>query len=198
MEEAHAGESTAGSDVLGKTILAHVSGWTNVVRTTLESKHHEQSFDARAAMTSCVDQSRQVDLDHPLAPIMAFLGSEIDRSSTMLRDLAECLSNELFALSETGDVSGFQPNLSKATQALQNEDRIQQRLSDLRRALLVLEQALETGVQPAGTDLNRLIIDQFRLDEIRDAYATNVGIDGQNAKPAGEIDVPSAGDVDLF
>jgi hypothetical protein len=81
---------------------------------------------------------------------------------------------------------------------LQNEDRIQQRLSDLRRALLVLERALETGVQPAGTDLNRLIIDQFHLDEIRDAYAANLGMDEQIAKPAVEVNVPSAGDVDLF
>lgn len=188
----------ASSDMLGETTLAQASSRANVVRTSFESKHHEQSLDVRAAMPSCVDQSLQVDLDHSLAPIMAFLGREIDRSSTMLRDVAECLSNELFALSQTGDVSGFQPCLSKATQALQNEDRIQQRLSDLRRALLVLERALETDVQPAGTDLNRLIIDQFHLDEIRDAYAANLGMDEQNAKPAVEVNVPSAGDVDLF
>lgn len=136
--------------------------------------------------------------DHPLASIMAFLGSEIDRSSAMLQDLAACLSEVVVTLTENEDDADFRLCLSSATQALQNEDRIQQRLGDMRRTLMILEHVLDEGVWPSAARLDHSIIDQLHLEEMRYAYAVSVGVLDQLPKKVDGITKPSAGDVDLF
>ena len=146
-------------------------------------------------MTAWSDQNNAPERSHSLASVMAFLGGEIDHSSVMLRDLATCMSDAIFAL---GEISDLPPSLAHATQALQNEDRIQQRLSDLRSTLLVLEHVLQGSVWPPAVDLDRTIIDQLRLDEMREAYAASVGMPGHEVKRTAEATMPSAGDVDLF
>ncbi|MGI9488796.1 MAG: hypothetical protein ACR2RF_23505 [Geminicoccaceae bacterium] len=146
-------------------------------------------------MTVWTDQNSAPERSHSLASVMAFLGGEIDHSSVMLRDLATCLSDAIVNLGEISDLS---PSLAHATQALQNEDRIQQRLSDLRRTLLVLEHVLQASTYPSAIDLDRTIIDQLRLDEMREAYAASVGMPGHEVKRTAETTTPSTGDVDLF
>lgn len=149
-------------------------------------------------MTASPDHTPEPEQDHPLASIMAFLGSEIDRSSAMLQDLAACLSEVVVALTENDGSTDFTPCLSSATQALQNEDRIQQRLGDMRRTLMILEHVLDDGVWPSAARLDHSIIDQLRLEEMRYAYAVSVGVLDQLPKKVDGITKPSAGDVDLF
>lgn len=146
-------------------------------------------------MTAWTDKGGTPEPGQSLAPVMTFVGEEIDHSLVMLRDLASCLSEVIFALH---DPSASRPCLLSATQALQDEDRIQQRLSDLRGTLLVLEHVLQAGTWPPAIDLDRAIIDQLRLDEMRDAYAASVGMSCHEMKETPKADRPSAGDVDLF
>lgn len=141
------------------------------------------------------DESNTPERGHSLAPVVTFVGEEIDHSLVMLRDLASCLSEVILALD---DPSSSRPCLLSATQALQNEDRIQQRLSDLRSTLLVLEHVLQAGASPPAVDLDRTIIDQLRLGEMRDAYAAIVGMAGHEVTKKAAVDIPAAGDVDLF
>ncbi len=146
-------------------------------------------------MTAWADQNSAPERRQSLASVMAFLGGEIDHSSVMLRDLATCLSKVIFALGEMAEIP---PSLADITQALQNEDRIQQRLDDLRSTLLVLEHVLQTSTWTPAVDLDRTIIDQLRLDEMREAYAASAGIPGYEVKRTADVAIPSAGDVDLF
>lgn len=138
------------------------------------------------------------DAAHPLAPIMMFLSQEIDQSSAILRDLAACLSDVIVTFSELDDAPRTRSCISSATQALQTEDRIQQRLSDLRRAVMVMEHMLQAGLSPFTVDLNRTIIDQLQLCEMRDAYAASVGMTDREMSEKPTVTRPSAGDVDLF
>lgn len=144
-------------------------------------------------MTVWGDPKNMPERSQSLASIMAFLGREIDHSSALLRDLATCLTDVIHTSDEASDA---RPCLSHAMQALQNEDRIQQRLSDLKNTLLILEHVLQASARPPAVDLDRAIIDQLRLEEMRDAYAECVGLSGHVVRATG--DVPAAGDVDLF
>lgn len=146
-------------------------------------------------MTIMPDKNDAPDRNRSLTSAMAFIGEEIDQSLVMLRDLASSLSEVIIALS---DPSASRPCLLSATQALQNEDRIQQRLSDLRGTLLVLEHVLQAGSVPPAVDLDRAIIDQLRLDEMREAYAASIGMPFHGDDGTSRTDKPSAGDVDLF
>ncbi len=146
-------------------------------------------------MTTSPDQNNVPERGDSLTSAMAFIGEEIDHSLVMLRDLATSLSDVIIALS---DPSNSRPCLSSATQALQNEDRIQQRLSDLRGTLLVLEHVLQAGTWPHAVDLDRAIIDQLRLEEMREAYAASTGMSCHEVGGVPKVDKPSAGDVDLF
>lgn len=144
-------------------------------------------------MTTWDHPTNTPERNQSLASIMAFLGGEIDHSSAMLRDLATCLSDVIHSFDEASD---GRPCLSHAMQALQNEDRIQQRLSDLRSTLLILEHVLQASTRPSSVDLDRAIIEKLRLEEMRDAYAASVGLSGHALTPT--VNTPAAGDVDLF
>jgi len=146
-------------------------------------------------MTAWPERNDTPEQGQSLTSAMAFIGEEIDHSLVMLRDLASSLSEVILALS---DPSAARPCLLSATQALQNEDRIQQRLSDLRGTLLVLEHVLQDGTWPCAADLDRTIIDKLRLEEMREAYAASVGMPDYEANRTSEVNKPSAGDVDLF
>lgn len=135
---------------------------------------------------------------HHLASILAFLGHEIDQSAAMLRDLARSLSHELCALDYADGAESIQQRLIASTVALQNEDRVQQRLGDLRAAMSVLEKALVMDVPNDRANLDRAIINQLCLEEIRGAFALSIGMDDELSLPISKAKTPSLGDVDLF
>jgi hypothetical protein len=133
-----------------------------------------------------------------LALILAFLGREVEQSATLLRDLAEKLSDDFSAICSAETAEEVQDRLVSATMALQNEDRLQQRLSDLGTAIIVLERTLVDGMPASQADIDRAIIDKLRLDETRSAFASSMGLaDGQH-QPSKVTKEPSIGDIDLF
>ena len=90
-------------------------------------------------------------------------------------------------------------SLFAATTALQNEDRVQQRLRDLGAALVRGGTGADHGAVPAtGADLDRAVIECLRLEETRGAFAINAGmadiLDQLPSKPK----PPAVGDIDLF
>ncbi|NJO36411.1 MAG: hypothetical protein HC871_00855 [Rhizobiales bacterium] len=116
----------------------------------------------------------------------------------MLHEFATLLSNEICALVQADGIDARRPHMLAATIALQNEDRVQQRLRDLRRALSLVEQALMTDDPDIGADLDRAIIDQCHLEEIRVAFARSRNIAGIAASSPPGRGAPSIGDIDLF
>ncbi|MEZ5934250.1 MAG: hypothetical protein R3F54_20390 [Alphaproteobacteria bacterium] len=133
-----------------------------------------------------------------LTTILSFLKQEIDQSGALLHDLAGCLSYEFSTVSQTNDLDAIRQRMVIATIALQNEDRIQQRLGDLRLVLSLLEGALLRGTPAIGADLDHAIIDQLRLDELRVTFAYNVGMASEPAAPSPPAGTPTIGDIDLF
>lgn len=133
-----------------------------------------------------------------IAPILAFLRREIDQSAVILRDLATRLSDEICALGATDDEGFLQPRLSQATIALQNEDRVQQRLRDLGATLSMLERMLAKGDLAVGADLEQAVIDSLRLEETRRAFAIDVGMADAFSQPSSPAAPPSVGEIDLF
>ncbi|MGI9508149.1 MAG: hypothetical protein ACR2QJ_02230 [Geminicoccaceae bacterium] len=133
-----------------------------------------------------------------LAQILAFIRYEINQSATILRDLAEQLSNALCALGTTNDENVLRSNLIAATTALQNEDRVQQRLVDMGMAMSVLEEALADEALETRADLDRAIIGSLRLEETRGAFAILVGMADAFPKPSSPVHTPAVGDIDLF
>lgn len=135
--------------------------------------------------------------DH-LASILAFLGGEVERSATLLRDLAAGISEDFGAICAAEVADDVQDRLIAATMALQNEDRLQQRLGDLRTALSVLEQTLVEGRLADQVGLDRAIIDKLRLEETRSAFASSMGLSDAEQHPPKVVKEPSLGDIDLF
>ncbi|MGI9504717.1 MAG: hypothetical protein ACR2RE_16870 [Geminicoccaceae bacterium] len=150
-----------------------------------------------AAVSAAMEAEIRVDRRH-LRSILAFFGREIDQSSTILRDLAEQLSHELCALGQATDMEAIGPGLAASTVALQSEDRIQQRLGDMRTALSILEQTLALGDSLNEADLNLTIIEQLRLEEMRYAFALGLDITDQLQRLSKPAKAPTLGDVDLF
>jgi len=134
--------------------------------------------------------------DH-LASILAFLSQEVEQSATLLRDLAARLSENFCAINATDLREDVQDQLIAATMALQNEDRLQQRLSDLRNALSVLEQFVEDDPNDMA-NIDQAIIDILRLDETRSAFALSMGLKDVALQLSKAKNEPSVGDVDLF
>ena len=137
------------------------------------------------------------DGDH-VAAILAFLSREVEQSATLLHDLAARLSDNFCAISATDSRDDVQGQLIAATMALQNEDRLQQRLSDLRTALSVLERAFVEDSPDDLANINQAIIDKLRLDETRSAFALSMGLRDAALHLSKVTKEPSVGDVDLF
>ncbi len=135
---------------------------------------------------------------HDLARILAFLRHEIDQSAMALSDIADRLSKTLCALASEKDQSSFQSNLAEGAIALQREDRIQQRLSDLVAVLVVLERTMADGQPTAGDSLAQTIIDKLRLEEMRHAFAVANGMTSALDHAPNPAAKPSVGDIDLF
>lgn len=133
-----------------------------------------------------------------LVSILAFLRREIDQSAMILHDLTGRLSHELCALGMADEDRTLQPRLSAAACALQNEDRVQQRLCDLRAVLTVLEQALTHGHPALGPDLDQAILGRLILEEMRGAFAIGVGMTDTLPPPSRPATAPSVGEIDLF
>jgi|GEM_PF-6480517 len=157
-----------------------------------------QEYDLNGSSSSAaLGLATACDRSH-LATILAFLNREIDQSAAILRDLARSLSAEFCALSETDDQETIRQRMLTSTMALQNEDRVQQRLRDLRAVLSLLEHALHIESPATGTDLDHAIIDRFDLEEIRIAFAQSVGMVSALPSASSSVKTPSLGDVDLF
>jgi hypothetical protein len=137
------------------------------------------------------------DNDH-LATILAFLGREVERSATLLRDLAAGISDDFGVISAAELADDVQERLIAATMALQNEDRLQQRLSDLHTALSILERTLIEGGSTQQTDIDKVIIDKLRLEEMRSAFALSVGLIDAQQQSKKVTNEPTLGDIDLF
>lgn len=154
--------------------------------------------DGRASVRGSPDLSPCTnDKDH-LASILAFLGREVERSATLLRDLAAGISDDFGAICAADVADDVQDRLVAATMALQNEDRLQQRLSDLQTALSILEQTFAEGKSDQRADIDRAIIDKLRLEEMRNAFASSMGLIDAQAHPVKVTSQPSLGDIDLF
>jgi len=135
---------------------------------------------------------------HDLIPILAVIRREMDQSATILRDLAGCLSLELCTLGTAEEKDTLRSSLLAATIALQNEDRVQQRLRDLGEVLSVLEYFLSKNVTSISCDVNQAIIESLRLEEMRSAFAIGVGMVDDLPQSSSTAEPPSIGDVDLF
>ena len=133
-----------------------------------------------------------------LATILAFLNREIDQSATILHELSANLSKEFCAIGEADSQDAVHERMINATMALQNEDRIQQRLRDLQTTLSLLERTLHMHEPGSGADLDRAIIDQLKLEEMRQTFAHSVGMISALPSASGPTRTPSLGDVDLF
>ena len=170
----------------------------NTEETDATPARGQETFDPDIAKAQSSANER-LGCDHrDLVPILAFVRQEVDESAAILRDLAERLSQALHALATTADRNVVQSSLFAATTALQNEDRVQQRLSDLGAALSVVERALIVGSPATGADLDRTVIDSLRLEETRGAFAINAGMADALAQPSNEPETPTVGDIDLF
>lgn len=139
------------------------------------------------------------DPDHELLPVLTFLRHEIDQSAALLSDLAKCLSHALCTLTTASEPDTRQSSLSDAAIALQQEDRVQQRLRDLKATVAVLEGALDGTSPHRGADLDRAIIASLRLEETRHNFAAATGMAEafvpQSPTPNKP---PPIGDIDLF
>lgn len=144
-----------------------------------------------------VHPGSSVDLCH-LASILGFLNHEIRQSADLLRDLTACLSNELCALGDLKVTAAVQQRLAASTVALQNEDRVQQRLGELRKVISILAEAMKGDRPAVATDLDHTIIDQLCLEEIRCAFALSVGMAYVVPETSSTNKTPSVGDIDLF
>ena len=139
------------------------------------------------------------DLPDQLGPILDFMKSEIAQSSEMLRDLSGTVSAKLGLLADSEDQSAIIECVLHLSEAMQNEDRIQQRLNDICAALIFLERNLRHCCDPIyRLDLNRSLVNELRLAEMRAAFASRVGM----SLPEGELpaskDTVRTGDLDLF
>ena len=133
-----------------------------------------------------------------LSAVLACLRLEIDRSAAILRDLAGRLSQELLALGASAELGDLQPRLAAATIALQNEDRVQQRLCDMSAVLSLLERALADGDLASGPDLYQSVVDTLRLEETRNAFACELGLADIVSDLSSPAKPPSVGEIDLF
>lgn len=162
------------------------------------SQSTSQIHDLSNLATHVVDAAdARFDRSHMIT-ILAFLNREIDQSAVILRDLARRLSDNFCAISEANDHDTIRQQMLASTIALQNEDRVQQRLRDLRTAISLLENALHHDDPAIGADLDRTIMDQFDMEEMRFAFAHSIGIAIEIPAPPDCTKPPSLGDVDLF
>lgn len=170
----------------------------NTEETDAESARGQEALgpDISKLMPPVDDRSSGDHRD--LVPILAFVRQEVDLSAAILRDLAERLSQALYALGTAEDDNVVQSSLFAATTALQNEDRVQQRLNDLGAALAVVERALTMGTPTTGFKLDRAVIESLRLEETRGAFAINAGMADILAGSPNQPKAPSVGDIDLF
>ncbi len=163
----------------------------------LESTHEQPVMEAHAVPMAGRSAACSLDRQHLMA-IMSFLNREIGLSAAILRDLTARISSDLCALSDAGVAEPAHERIMTSTVALQDEDRVQQRLTALRNVITILEKTLAADEPQSGGELDRTIIDKLCLDEIRCAFALSVGMTyvlndvGEGNGP------PSLGDVDLF
>ena len=170
----------------------------NSIRASDSFDLDDREHDPESQMRPAAIENESTIGRQSLSTILAFLSREIDQSAAILRNLAEHLSDELCALGTEADTEAVRLRLAASTMALQNEDRLQQRLGDMRTALIVLEQALSLDEPLAEADINLDIIRQLHLEEMRYAFALSVDLLDmlpQSSKPA---KTPSLGEVDLF
>lgn len=130
-------------------------------------------------------------------PVILFLKEEIEHSSELLHKLANAFNMEINVLSETEDLDKVKISIFQMTEALQNEDRIQQRLWDLITTLNALERIFDHNNNVSPDYLSTSILRQLKLGEMQKALAIKANIDDPSIA-LGSLEAPSLGDVDLF
>jgi hypothetical protein len=130
-------------------------------------------------------------------PVVLFLKEEIERSSALLRELATVFTAEICALSEASNLHMAKLGVIRLSEALQSEDRIQQRLWDIGLALEMLEGAIDPSNVADRRQLSSMIIKRLKLNEMQVALAIKANVHGEiiGSRAAHE---PSVGDIDLF
>jgi hypothetical protein len=122
-----------------------------------------------------------------------FLRVELGRSADMLGELAAILSDEVCDLMVVQNEEVRNDKLTRIYEALQNEDRIQQRINDLKEVIAVVARALAPAASRPDRDLEALIGRRLRLEELRAAFT------GKGDRNAAILEPPiTAGEVDLF
>lgn len=157
-----------------------------------------ESFQQSPDVPGCRPEASSCDLHRQAAPILVFLEAELSKSSAMLSDLANNLSKQFQILAGTPNRGRILPSLLQASETLQKEDRIQQRLDDIRAALAQLGQALLVERSPEDKNLHQSIAQALRLEEMRSAFSTDPKKISPDQPRSSLQKRPSAGDVDLF
>lgn len=153
---------------------------------------HTVISDANYAKNESNDDIlRQVNI------IVHFLREELDHSSGLLRRLADTFTAELCTLSASSDHQLVDSSIVRMTEALQGEDRIQQRLEDICSALAMLERAVDPIENAVNIQLSIAIFQKFKLEEMQAALANKANLNNQTMPSRNHV-VPNIGDVDLF
>ena len=137
------------------------------------------------------------NLSNHTSPVVAFLKEEIEQSSQLLKKLAEALVEEVCVLSETLDSPVVRASTGRMNEALQVEDRIQQRLWDMACALGMLEKAIDTENYGYNHHLPISIIKELKLNEMQLALASKANLHHDVIAPYLSNE-PNLGDIDLF
>src|SRR5262245_39463895 len=120
-----------------------------------------------------------------------FLRIELGHSADLLASLAARLSVEFCGLVEPEAEDDRHARLVRIHEALQTEDRIQQRLRDLSGVIAALELALAPAASRDDRELDIVIGRKLRLEELRSAFSGKGSIGSTGHRPA----TVSAGDV---
>ena len=105
---------------------------------------------------------------------------------------------EITTLARADDLADVMRSVQCLSEALQHEDRVQQRLDDVCATLRLLDQALVSTPGSEGEALHATIAGRLRLEEMRAAFAVKLGCPPSGGKARDSDHVPRAGDVDLF
>ncbi len=150
-----------------------------------------------ALRATCAKSLNAAELLAQVRPVVHFLKEEIEQSSELLRQLAVKLTAELRVLSEANDLHMVEASVFRMSEVLQNEDRIQQRLSDINSALGIVDRSFHPAHAADHQHLSVSIMEQLKLDEMQFSLAIKADIHDSGVTSR-SMPTPSLGEVDLF
>ena len=158
----------------------------------------QESGNALRELRDTGDHPADPDIGSRLTPIVSFILDEVQQSSEILRQLSEVVSSEIAALARADDLVDVMGSVHRLSEALQREDRVQQRLDDVCATLRLLDRSLASYQGSNGDELHATIASRLRLEEMRAAFAVKLGHPPSAGLERASDNVPRAGDVDLF